>query len=159
MNIKKFIFTKMFFMKKCYALLFIIFTLTYCASKSPKILGTTTNPTENSSNHQPFDNISKYSKNKKYGLSGKYPVKVGKQSAQNQRRYLSSLAGPNGEQLEFHRRGSCCPYESENAIFGRALVDVYEVSYEGLKEPVLIYISLYDYEPLFIPVGFTMREE
>ena len=48
-------------------------------------------------------------------------------------------------------------FESENAIFGSALVDVYEVTYEGLKEPILLYISFYDYETLLIPKGFTKR--
>lgn len=146
-------------MNKYITLIIIVATLYSCGSKSPKILGTSTNPTESSSNYQPFDNISKYSKNKEYGLSAKYPVKVGENSVKNQRKYLASLAGPNGEELTFHRRGSCCPYKSENGLFGSAMVDVYEVTYIGLKEPILVYISFYDYEPLFIPKGFTKRKK
>lgn len=129
-----------------------------CATKGPKILGTSTNPTEKSSDYNNLFDISEYSKNKNYGLSGKFPVKVGEQSVENQRRYLASLAGPNGEEIQFHRRGSCCSYKSENSIFGSALVDVYEVTYEGLKKPILVYISFYDFEKLFIPKGFTKRK-
>ncbi|MFY0603435.1 MAG: 2-dehydro-3-deoxyphosphooctonate aldolase [Flavobacteriaceae bacterium] len=102
--------------------------------------------------------MTEYSKNKEYGLSGKFPVKVGEQSVKNQRTYLASLAGPNGEEIQFHRRGSCCAYESENSPFGSALVDVYEVTYEGLKKPILVYISFYDLEKMYIPRGFTKRK-
>lgn len=144
-------------MKKILSLFALILLLNSCGTKNPKILGTTTNATEKSSDYSEYNNIREYSTNKKYGLSGKYPVKVGEKSAANQRRYLASLAGPNGEELQFHRRGSCCPYKSENALFGSALVDVYEVLYEGLKEPILIYISFYDSEKLYIPQGFTPR--
>lgn len=138
--------------------LILILLLSSCASKNPKILGTTTNAKEKSSDYNSFNSISEYSTNKKYGLTGKYPVKVGDMSVSNQRKFLASLAGPNGEELQFHRRGSCCPYKSEAATFGSALVDVYEVKYEGLKKPILIYISFYDKEKLYIPVGFTQRK-
>lgn len=146
-------------MNKFFTFIVSLIFLYSCGSKSPKILGTSTNPTEKSSKYQPFNNISEYSNNKKYGLSAKYPVKVGENSAKNQRKYLASLAGPNGEELTFHRRGSCCPYKSENGLFGSAMVDVYEVTYKGLKKPILVYISFYDYEPLFIPEGFTKRKK
>ncbi len=135
----------------------ILLLLTSCGSRNPKILSTSTNPTTSSVDHMPFFDITEYSSNEDYGLDGKYPVKVGERSAEYQRRYLASLAGPNGETLQFHRRGSCCGYKSENGLMGTALVDVYEVTYEGLKKPILVYISFYDYEKLYIPKGFTKR--
>ena len=135
----------------------LLLLLTSCGTRNPKILSSGTNPTTSSLDHTPFSDITEYSKNKKYGLDGKYPVKVGERSASNQRKYLASLSGPNGELLQFHRRGSCCGYKSENGLMGTALVDVYEVTYEGLKEPILVYISFYDYEKLYIPKGFTKR--
>jgi hypothetical protein len=145
-------------MKKYLILITLLFLLSSCASKKPKIVGSSTNPTEKSSDYNSVEDINEYSKNKKYGLYGKFPVKVGEMKVENQRRYLASLAGPNGEELEFHRRGSCCGYKSENAVFGGALVDVYEVKYKGLKEPILIYISFYDSEKLYIPLGFIKRK-
>jgi len=102
--------------------------------------------------------ITEYSSNKNYGLTGEHPVKVGDRSARNQRRFLLSLAGPNGEELYFFRKGSCCPYESENGFEGMALVDIYLVNYEGLEQPIPIYISYYDFETLYIPIGFTQRK-
>ena len=147
-------------MKNFFSFCLVLLLLSSCGSKKPKILGTTTNPTTSSSDHLPFLDISEYSENKDYGLDGKYPVKVGERSATNQRRYLASLAGPNGEELQFHRKGSCCPYKSKNGVLGEgnALVDIYEVTYEGLKKPILVYISFYDYEKLYIPKGFTKRK-
>ena len=136
---------------------FILLLLTSCGSRNPKILSTSTNPTTSSLDHTPYIDITEYSTNENYGLDGKFPVKVGERSVSNQRRYLASLAGPNGEVLQFHRRGSCCGYKSENGLMGTALVDVYEVTYEGLKEPILVYISFYDYEEAYIPKGFTKR--
>lgn len=145
-------------MKSRFYYVIILVFLCSCASKSPKILSTTTNSVTASSDHIPLYEVKSYSKNKNYALTGEYPVKVGGMSAEKQRRYLSSLAGPNGEELKFYRRGACCPYKSENSFLGNALVDVYEVTYKGLKKPKLIYISLYDSEELFIPKGFTKRK-
>ncbi len=143
---------------KHFILTFILATfLVSCGAKQPAIISSSTNPTETSTTHEPFLDIIKMAPNKKYALSGEFPVKVGEKSVQNQRRYIASLAGPNGEELTFHRRGSCCPYESENGMMGSALVDVYEVTFEGLKEPILLYISFYDEGPLYIPYGFTKR--
>lgn len=134
----------------------IIFVFS-CGSSKPKIVSSSTNPTTSSSDHVPFFDISEYSENEEFGLSGDYPVMTGDWSVSNQRRYLASLAGPNGEELSFRRRGACCAYKSENGLDGTALVDVYEVMYDGLKKPILIYISYYDKDILYIPKGFTKR--
>ena len=50
--------------------------------------------------------------------------------------YISYLAEPNREELIFHRRRSCFPYEIENGMMGSTLVEVYEFAYEGLKETI-----------------------
>lgn len=125
------------------------------------ILGTTTHWVSSSNDYAPFFDINSYSEHAEYGISEKYPVFVGgfkeKVGPTNQRRYLASLAGPQGEEIQFTRRGSCCPYSSENGYEGVGLLDVYEVWYEGLEEPILIYISFYDKEPLYIPHGFTKK--
>lgn len=142
-----------------YFILAISFLIVRCgAAKQPQIVSSSTNPVGASSDYEPYFDVKETAPDASYGLSGENPVMVGGRSPMNQRRYLASLAGPNGEELEFHRRGSCCAYESENGLMGSALVDVYEVLYEGLDEPILIYISFYDEETLFVPKGFTKRE-
>lgn len=111
-----------------------------------------------SENIPPFFETMEVSTDDSYGLSSEKPVKVGEKSASNQRRYIASLAGPNGEVLSFYRIGSCCAYKSENGYGGTALIDKYSVTYEGLAEPIVLYISFYDLEDLLIPVGFTKRK-
>ena len=142
-----------------FALLFLFGILfASCGAKKNPAFATRNFETNTSTeNIAPFFDVVDMAEDDTYGLTGENPIKVGENSASNQRRYIASLAGPNGEVLSFNRTGSCCAYESENAIFGSALVDVYEVTYEGLKEPILLYISFYDYETLLIPKGFTKR--
>ncbi len=150
-------------MNSKFLLFLVLCTCISCGTKQPTILSSSTNPVGTSLDYEPFFDISEYAPQSNYGLSEKNPVKVGgvkeREGPTNQRRYLASLAGPNGEVLSFHRRGSCCPYPSENGFTGgSALMDVYEVMYTGLKNPILIYITLYDLEKLYIPKGFTKRK-
>lgn len=106
--------------------------------------------------------LTKMADSDRYGLTGEFPVKVGKGAKggpYNQRAYLELLRDGQGNPVEFKRvGGGCCPYKSKNALFGDyALVDSYEVVYkdkEGKKKKVVIYISFYDYEEPMIPVGF-----
>ncbi len=105
----------------------------------------------------PFFDAMDQSTDDSYGLTSENPIKVGEKSASNQRRYIASLAGPQGEVLSFYRAGSCCAYKSENGYGGLALVDRYIVTYEGLESPITLYISFYDFEDLLVPIGFTKR--
>ena len=120
-------------------------------------MNSSANPIESASGYSPLPEVTDKAPNKEYALIGKIPAKVGGQSVEKQRRYISSLAGPNGEELIFRRTGSCCPYPSINGTLGTALVDIFEVTYNGLIEPVFLYISFYDKETLYIPEGFTRR--
>lgn len=145
-------------MKAFYCLIIVLF-LVSCGSSKPAIVSTTLNNWISSDQiDAPFFDVIAVSTNKQYGLSSKYPVKVGEKSASNQRRYLAALAGPNGETISFYRKGSCCPYKSDNGFLGEAFVDIYAVTHEGLEEPIDIYISFYDDDELLIPVGFTRRD-
>lgn len=145
-------------MKLLLRLCLVTFILTSCGAKKPKITSSGATHATKSSNHIPFFDIDTYADDKEYGLVGEKPVKVGEKSVKNQLRYLASLAGPNGEELSYQRRGACCGYKSENGYGGTALVDVYEVTYDGLKKPILVYISFYDSEKLYIPKGFTKSQ-
>lgn len=95
------------------------------------------------------------STNTKYGYepNHKKSIKVGK--IQNQRAYLSALRGPNGETVQFSRIGSCCEFKSKSGVFGMGLLDKYEVNYQGLDEPVILYLNGYDYDSPKAPAGFT----
>ncbi len=106
--------------------------------------------------------LTKFAESEKYGLTGEMPVKVGKggkSGPNNQRAYLNLLRDEQGNPVSYERKGSCCPYKSENAMIGDyALVDIYEISYKNKKgesKTAHIYISFYDYEEPMIPVGFS----
>lgn len=94
-----------------------------------------------------------------YGYSENEPILLGGDALQSgperSRRYLNSLRGPHGEEITYEREGSCCMFETENSELGAGLLDRYALTYEGLAEPLLIYINMYDGGELFIPQGLT----
>lgn len=97
-----------------------------------------------------------------YGYSAEEPVLVGNgvdsDGPTREKLYLRALRGPEGQPIEFERRGSCCPFETENSALGAGLLDVYELTWEGLDEPVVLYLDMYDPGEPLIPKGLTARE-
>jgi hypothetical protein len=106
-------------------------------------------------------NFTEISTDTTYGYSPMNPINVGgiKESSGpvNQRRFLNRLLGPQRQELTYERRGSCCPFKTENGFMGGGLLDKYEITWDGLKEPVILYINMYDHGILKAPVGFTVR--
>ncbi len=106
--------------------------------------------------------LSEVSTDEAYGYNQKKPIKVGgvdkSEGPLNERRFLNALAGPNGEFVSYTRVGSCCAFKSKKGFMGKALLDRYEVSWDGLDEPLIIYINMYDYGELKAPVGFTIKK-
>lgn len=100
---------------------------------------------------------------KTYGFAPANPVKVGSSGAGgpvNERRYLNSLLGPNGEPVTYFRAGSCCPFKTPNGLINdMGMLDNYRVTWQDAKDTVSIYINMYDDGDLFIPVGFTSRKK
>jgi hypothetical protein len=106
--------------------------------------------------------IEKYASDSTYGYTEMNPIMVGGvndgKGPENERRFLNSIAGPNGELIEYQRLGSCCPFETKNVsenYYG--MLDVYEVTYKGLETPINLFINMYDADTLRIPVGFTRK--
>lgn len=95
-----------------------------------------------------------------YGVTQKNPVCVGGKTdsgARNQQRYLNALRGPQGEEISYRRRGSCCAFETPNGIIGgMGMLDVYELTWAGAAKPLLLYLNFYDEGPLRAPVGLTV---
>lgn len=94
-----------------------------------------------------------------YGYSEKNAIKVGgfENGPQNERNYLNSLTGPNGEVVQFKRTGSCCDFKTPKSPLGIGLLDMYKVWYTGKKDTVLLYINMYDKGKLKAPKGFIMK--
>lgn len=96
-----------------------------------------------------------------FGYSQVNPIHVGgafKEEAMNQRRFLNALLGPGNEIISYRRRGSCCSFSTKNGMDGHGLLDIYEVTDEGLEKPILLYLNFYDYGILRAPKGFTFKK-
>lgn len=105
--------------------------------------------------------ITEYSKDPKYGYDKDYPINIfyknTKNDSINQPRFLNALAGPNGEKIFYKKLENCCPFPSKRSEFGAALLEVYEVKWIGQKNPIKLYINIYEKSVLMVPVGFTLK--
>lgn len=99
--------------------------------------------------------IKEISTDKSYGRKKKTNIKVG--SVSNEYAYIFQLTGPNGEELEVNRLGSCCNVKAPLAPFGKAPLDMWEIKYEGLDEPIVLYLNGYDYEQPKCPMGLNFK--
>jgi hypothetical protein len=105
--------------------------------------------------------ITEMSDDKTYGYSESNPIKVGGKSIEegpaNERKFLNALVGPGGEEIQYNRTGSCCAFSSKNGIMGTGLLDMYEITWQGQREPVTLYINMYDPGQLKCPMGFRIK--
>jgi hypothetical protein len=105
------------------------------------------------------------SKNPNYGYSPQYPIKLGVTneytSATYPEKYLQSITGPNGEQITYERIKSCCFFKTVNsdaAYQNVGVLEVYEVTYSGLKTPKILYLNFFDQGAVFAPQGFIPKK-
>ena len=113
----------------------------------------------------PKVNLMEVSDDPMYGYTPDNPIKVGGYKhvgPKNEYIYLNQIAGPNGEPIEYKRLGPCCPFKTRNNDYGNwvgkptGLLDVFLVRYEGISEPVKIFINGYDYETPKVIKGFKV---
>jgi tetratricopeptide (TPR) repeat protein len=97
-----------------------------------------------------------------YGFTPEHPVKTGngpEGGPNNEHTYLELLRDANGRPLKYERIGSCCPYESRHALFGKeAMEDKYQITYtsaDGREKKTFVYMSIYDYEEPLMLSGMT----
>ncbi len=97
-----------------------------------------------------------------YAYSSEDPVLLGGEDTDDgparEHNYLRSLRGPDGQKVTFSRRGSCCYFVIPNSPLG-GLLDMYEVTHDGLDEPVLLYLNMYDAGEALAPEGFTLQRD
>lgn len=149
-------------MKKLFLSLLVLSFATSCIS--------TRNTIKNIDNDAPMPNLSKeqtfiineVSSDSKYGYDPDYPVNLGFLPIENAdiniKRYFGALSGPNNEKITYLRVESCCPFPSERNSMGAGLLDIYEVTWDGLAQPKLIYINLYERGKIMAPKGFGVRQ-
>lgn len=106
--------------------------------------------------------LTEYSKDKKYGYDPDYPVNVFYKDTKNENlnaeRYLRALAGPNGEKITFTKLESCCPFPTKRTEMGAGFLDIYELRWEGQKNPIKIYVNIYERGYLLVPVGLSIKK-
>jgi len=66
----------------------------------------------------------------------------------------TSNSNQAGEQVNYRRLGSCCPIKTPNGYNGGGLLDMYEVTYKGLKKSKILFFNMYDSSKTKIPHGF-----
>jgi len=107
--------------------------------------------------------ITQYSKDKKYGYDKDYPVNVFYRNTReenvNQERYLNALAGPKGEKITYKKVDTCCPFPTKRTEIGAGSLDIYEITWEGQKEPVRLYLNYFEKGALLVPVGLTLKRD
>jgi hypothetical protein len=98
-----------------------------------------------------------------YGYSETHPIPVGGaeflEGPLNERRVLNALLGPKDEGVYYHRTGSFKAYGIVNDESNEAMLDRYEVSWEDLEEPKVLYFNMYAYGEVLAPAGFTFRRQ
>jgi hypothetical protein len=106
--------------------------------------------------------ITAYSKDKKYGYHKDYPINIlyrgTKNDTINQKYFLNALAGPKGEKITFTKLENCCPFPTKNSDMGAGFLDVYELKWEGLKTPIILYLNIYERGQLMVPLGLTLKK-
>ena len=106
--------------------------------------------------------ITEYSKDKKYGYDPDYPINVfyknTKDENLNAERFIRALAGPNGEPISFTKIESCCPFPTKRTEIGAGFLDIYELHWEGQKNPVRLYLNIYERGYLLVPIGLSLKK-
>jgi hypothetical protein len=106
--------------------------------------------------------LTEFSKDAKYGYDKDYPINVFYRNTNdeeiNQKRFLNALAGPNGETITYKNKGICCPFPSKNINTGGGFLDIYEITYEGLQSPIILYLNRYEKGSLLVPMGLGLKK-
>ncbi|HZI16507.1 MAG TPA: fibril protein [Myxococcus sp.] len=83
-----------------------------------------------------------------YGFRPEDPVRVG-WGNRGVMTFLELLRGPDGQRVAWRRVGTCCGAE--------AAMEVFEVTYEGLDEPVRLYLDPHHGDAIHAPAGFIIE--
>lgn len=149
---------KKYFLPACMALVFA----TSCVSTKSTLKNIDDNAKMPALTKEKTFVITETSSDRKYAYDQDYPVNLGFMAVQtaeiNVKRYFGALTGPNGEQLAYEKVDSCCPFPSPKNEMGAGIIDIYEVKWDGLKEPKRIYINLYEKGQVLAPQGFGIKK-
>lgn len=149
-------------MKKYISLVLLIMIASSCVSTKSTIKNIDDNtPIPKLSGDNTFV-LTEYSTDKKYGYDPDYPINVffknTKDEKINPQRFLNALAGPNGEKIVFNKIETCCPFPTKRSAVGAGFLDIYQITWPGLKTPLQLYFNIYEKGALVVPVGMTLKK-
>ncbi|CAM3444419.1 2-dehydro-3-deoxyphosphooctonate aldolase [Flavobacterium longum] len=149
-------------MKTRFAAALLAFTILSCVSTKSTLKNVDDNaPTPQLTKQNTFV-LTEYSQDKKYGYNKDYPVNVFYKDTKgedlNAKRFLDALAGPNGEKVFYKKMESCCPFPTKRDPIGAGFLDVYQITWVGLKRPITLYLNIYEKGKLMVPVGFSAKK-
>ena len=150
-------------MKKIAPFIALLFIITSCTSLQSTLKNVDDNaPTPTLGSNNTFI-ITQFSKDKKYGYNPDYPINIFFYGGNNnvnidQERYLNALAGPNGEKITYTKLESCCPFPTKRSEMGAGLLDVYQLRWEGQRNPITLYLNIYEKAVLMVPVGLSLKK-
>lgn len=150
-------------MKKTALFIFLLITVTSCISTKSTLKNVDDNAPDLVLSKNNTFVISLFSKDKKYGYNPDYPINIffrnTKDESVNEIRFLNALAGPNGEKITYKRLETCCPFPTKRSDMGAGFLNVYELTWEGQKKPVNLYLNIYEKGILMVPMGLTLKKE
>ncbi|QSW89551.1 MULTISPECIES: 2-dehydro-3-deoxyphosphooctonate aldolase [Flavobacterium] len=150
-------------MKKIIVFLVLLVTVTSCISTKSTLKNVDDNAPDLILSRNNTFVISQFSKDKKYGYDPDYPVNIffrnTRNEAENEVRFLNALAGPNGEKITFKRLETCCPFPTKRSDMGAGFLNVYELTWEGQKKPITLYLNVYEKGILMVPMGLSLKKE
>lgn len=107
--------------------------------------------------------ITEKSTDGKYGINKDYPINIGfdneNMSSKNIALYFNALQGENGEKITFKKTDDCCPFPTKRSFMGAGLLNVYEVSFEGIDKKINLYFNIYDKGKILCPKGFMIKKK
>lgn len=140
---------------------FILF-VSSCVSTKSTLMNVDNNAPIPTLSKEGFFVLTNFSKDKKFGYDKDYPINVFYRNSSsedlNQKRFLNALSGPNGEVISYTKTGICCPFPSKNVVTGGGFLDVYEITFDGLQTPIVLYLNRYERGELSVPVGFGLKK-
>ncbi|WP_158729996.1 MULTISPECIES: 2-dehydro-3-deoxyphosphooctonate aldolase [unclassified Flavobacterium] len=144
-------------------IIFILFiTLSGCTSTKSTLQNTDDNAPNLQLTQRNTFIITEYSTDKKYGYNKDYPINIFFNNTNNetinQERFINALAGPKGEKITFTKLESCCPFPTKRSEMGAGLLDVFELKWDGQKQPVILYLNIYEKGVIKVPVGLTLKK-
>lgn len=97
-----------------------------------------------------------------YGISESNPIKLGSPTGRSPAKvlyaYMDRLQGPKGEKVTYRRVGTCCEFKTPRGLFeGVGILEVWEVTYDGLLSPTKLFINVYDHGDVYPPTGFLLK--